>query len=702
MNCAKGGLRIKLQQQPFEVLVALLERPGEIVTHDELPQRIWPDDTCVDFDHGMRTAILKIRNALGDLAASPRFVETVPRQGYRFIPPGEDLLPGSESKEVNKRAFRFPGWVWALVSGMVLFIAAAMFWFPGTERPEPQGLLQAVPLTSHPDNEWMGSFSPDGSQVTYTRCDPGTWVLEGNCDLYVKHLGAEEPLRLTTYPCVDWRGAWSPDGRWIAFLRYPPAGMATYFLISPLGGTERKLVDTHPPGAHVPFFGNVISWSPDGKRIVVTRKDSPEEPLSLWFLSLEKGNQRRLTNPPPDILGDSNPAVSPNGRMIVFSRMEIFETRNLFLLELSDGFEPQGQPVRLTSRSSMYGCPVWTADGREIVFALEDSLRRMPVRIGHAGQAKRLPFARGEQPMHPAISRDGRRLAYSRASVSENIMRIELSAPGTATGTPVKFSSSTRHDLWPEYSPNGERIAFVTDRSGTQEVWTYRRDGSGFLRVASRTGSAMVLPTWSPEGERIAFASKVEEGWGTFLVDARGGIPRNLATIPPRAGWFGGLTICWSRDGKWIFVSSSRGSEMEIWKIPADGGQPVRITAGPGGFSAESHHEGELYYLKPFWQDHHSLWRLQLKDGTESKVLHSIFRGNYSVSKAGIYFIPGRDPEGNCCHVQFFEFATDRIRTVVDVEDTTFGMSVAPDEKSLLYTQRSDMVSDVMLVENFR
>ena len=81
----KGRVKIRLQDQPFRVLVLLLQRPGEVVTRDELRQQLWSDDTFVDFDHGLNTAINKIREALGDSASHPRFVETLPRRGYRFI-----------------------------------------------------------------------------------------------------------------------------------------------------------------------------------------------------------------------------------------------------------------------------------------------------------------------------------------------------------------------------------------------------------------------------------------------------------------------------------------------------------------------------------------------------------------------------------------------------------------------------------------
>lgn len=698
----KRGLKIRLQQQPFEVLVALLERPGEVVTRDELRERIWPEDTFVDFDHSLRTAILKIRRSLGDAADSPRFIETVPRQGYRFIPPGEAELIDGELEADHRLAFRLFRWDWAVLSMMVLFLVAVGIWHYSTRQPESNLQFRVVPLTSHPDNEWMGSFSPDGNQVTFTRCEPGTWILEGNCDLYVKQLYSEQALQLTTYPWLDWRGAWSPDGRWIAFLRYPPEGLATYFVISPLGGPERKLMDTVPPGAFVPFFGNVISWMPDGRRLVVTLKPSEEEPLCLTLVALETGEQRRLTSPPLDILGDSNPAVSPDGHLLVFSRMTLLDSGDLFLLKLSDGAEILAEPVRITSSPTMYGYPIWSDEGRAIIFTSPEGLWRMAVSEKGAGEAERIVLPEGQQLMHPAISGDGRYLAYSRANLSEDIVRLGLSAPGRAIGASKKFASSTRNDVWPEYSPDGERIAFVTDRSGRAEIWTCDAEDSNLLRVTSTAGPLIGKPAWSPDRGWIAFPSNPDGLWGVFVVSARGGVPRRLVTARPGEGWFGGFSVAWSDDGNWIYYCSGGTEGYGLWKVPSTGGEPVRLSKESEESWVNPVRSDEFYFLKPLWQDHHSLWKLRLMDGSESKVLDSVFRHNYSVGAAGVYFIAGREPEDNCYHVEFLEFASGQITRLTEVEDTSFGMSIAPDGGSLLYTQRSNMVSDVMLVENFR
>src|ERR1035438_1848953 len=150
----KQGRKVKLQEQPFELLLALLERPGEVLTREELEQRIWPDDTVVDFDRGINRAINRVRDALGDSAENPRFVETLPRRGYRFIAPVQELdladaelAPSGEGEGATREppagptsgARAFAGKRVLLAAAGAMALAAALFWNPGNWRDRLTG-----------------------------------------------------------------------------------------------------------------------------------------------------------------------------------------------------------------------------------------------------------------------------------------------------------------------------------------------------------------------------------------------------------------------------------------------------------------------------------------------------------------------------------------------------------------------------------
>ena len=179
----------------------------------------------------------------------------------------------------------------------------------------------------------------------------------------------------------------------------------------------------------------------------------------------------------------------------------------------------------------------------------------MRVSGGHAQRAERLPLL-VERATSPAISPDGQRLAFSQISGQDHIMRIELSEPGEAQGIPTRFASSTRSEMWPEYSQDGERIAFLSDRSGTFDIWTCGADGSNLLKITSYTGTFGSSLIWCPKGEHIAFPSIRDGAWNIVVINAQSGNFKCLTTGLTPFGWPSELTIGWSSDGKWIHFSS--------------------------------------------------------------------------------------------------------------------------------------------------
>jgi len=259
------------------MLVLLLKNAGDVVTREEICQELWPANTFVDFEHSLAAAVNKIREALGDAADNPRYIETLPKRGYRFIgkirpdAPVEmavagplqsvELVPVAAAKSNTgwKRIFGVMA-ATALVAAAVLFIGLARKPADSTLGSQP---ITAVPFTSYPGIEIAPSFSPEGSRIAFSWDDrarnrsgrPGY-------DLYVKALGSETVLRLTNHPS-DWiSSVWSPDGTQIAFHRLAADDNGIY-VVPAMGGPERRLIATHTPYD----VAAPLSWSPDGKWI---------------------------------------------------------------------------------------------------------------------------------------------------------------------------------------------------------------------------------------------------------------------------------------------------------------------------------------------------------------------------------------------------------------------------------------------------
>jgi len=238
----KCGVKLKLSGQPFQVLAILLERPGDVVSREELQKRIWLD-TFVDFDHNLNTAINKIREVLGDSAENPRFVATLPRRGYRFIgeieSPAQPVVPVEPNRrsEFHQSRRRIAAGVLAIA--VLATGALVVSRWPKRVSPQKPEVLTPLQFTAYLGQETAAAISPDGSRIAFAwNNDPGTW--EKGFDLYVKAIGSETLLRLTHQPS-DWiSSAWSPDGTQVAFHRL--AGADTGVYVAPaLGGPSESL-----------------------------------------------------------------------------------------------------------------------------------------------------------------------------------------------------------------------------------------------------------------------------------------------------------------------------------------------------------------------------------------------------------------------------------------------------------------------------
>ena len=610
----------------------------------------------------------------------------------------EELQEESDSRSLGikgadysgkPRSFSLLRWVTRVilaVAGISLAVAA-WFWFgrPGTAQPE--AALTVVPLTTYPGLEYSPTFSPDGKQIAFH------WNGEkqDNFDIYVKIIGSETQLQLTKNEAEDTSPAWSPDGRWIAFLRALPSRRAAVILISPLGGRERRLAEVHLPWA--PWFSLQPEWSNDSKSIIVADTGSPAGALSLSSIALDSAEKRRLTVP-PSFHDDSAPALSPDGRTLVFSRAHGFPSSELFLLSLSKGLIATDEPRRLTSVGSSAPWAGWISDGREVIFSSGYLDHRYLWKVAISGDRKPQRLGIGEVGNNVAVSRQGDRLAYTREISDPNIWRVGVLAGDRKDGQPERLISSTYLESNPGYSPDGRKIVFSSTRTGREEIWICDSDGSNPWPLTTTRAGGSGGPRWSPDGEQVAFDSNEDGENAIYVVRIDSRKPRRLTHHASL-----GFHPSWSRDGLWIYFRSDRTGSSEIWKIPAGGGEPSQVTRHGGYVAFESYDGRTLYYTKQY--DRSPLFSRPVGGGEETQLVDSVFRRAFTVTPHGIFFIANPDAEG--FSIRFLDFATLRVKRIVSIESPWLnGLSVSPDERWILYPKLDHKESDLMLVENFR
>jgi serine/threonine protein kinase len=582
-------------------------------------------------------------------------------------------------------------------SASVALLAALTVWQPW-RTPEPAEPLSARPLTTLPGIEQYPSLAPDGDHLVFV------WSGEkqDNQDLYVQRIGSGSPLRLTTDADNDYNPVWSPDGRWIAFLRsqpMAPTGIRRRELrvIPPLGGTERKVADIRSQDfLGGPMVNTVyLAWSSDSRALIVTDSPGEGQPDALFVVSLETGEKRQLTYARRPILADTSPAVSPDGRSLVFLRRATSAEGELQVLPLGDDLTASGEPRSLTTADLHADYPAWTPDGREVVFAARGGLWRVAV-SGRRAPA-RLPYI-GEDGMMPSLSRPQQpgqsvRMVYLRSLRDTNFWRLNTTAPGApASSAPVVAIASSQPEYHPAFSPDGRRVAFTSYRSGAAEIWVSDPDGSNALQLTTLGALDTNCPRWSPDAQLVVFSSMAEGEFDVYVVPAAGGRPRRLTTHP-------GIDLCpsFSRDGRWIYFGSNRSGDYRVWKMPAQGGEAVQVSADHGNRPIEGR-DGSLFYNSAATPA--SVWRVPAPGADPIRLLDGIEWFNFQPVDGGAYYIERAD---GAARLRYLNFAKGTSTTVAgNLGDVSAYLGATGDGRTILFTRVDTSIDDLMVVEGFR
>jgi Tol biopolymer transport system component/DNA-binding winged helix-turn-helix (wHTH) protein len=506
--------RASLPDQPLKVLLTLLEQPGELVTREELRQRLWPDNTFVDFEHGLNAAVKRLRDALGDSADSPEYIETLPRRGYRFVGPvegqvavadadrpstlGETLPPASPSTLENHVRLSTGAKV-VMAVGLLAAMAGMGLWIAGRrgsgQRVPTQSTLELTRLTFGPGVQTDVTWSPDGQRIAYAS------DRAGNFDIWVQPVGGGEPTQLTTSPDNDTHPAWAPDGSTIAFRSERDGGGV--FLVRALGGAARKLTT----------FGVHPAWTPDGRDIFIRGGESG---FARAYLVSPSGDQ-----PPREILTEFMGGGSwewmaphPDGRL---SMIGSHRTNGLGFYTVSrDGGDvtvvkpPQ---ALLASLSGEGHHPErrfrWSPRGDGLYIEVADnqiwSLWKVPVEPTTLQwlSAERLTTG-ADSARSPAISRDGTRIAFASHQTTTRASVFPFDAvAGRLEGEGRPVTDEDTLVLWPSLSRDGRSLLYSVQRIGTDRVDAMSTNlETGETSVLAHNGNQ---PIESPDRARHAY-----------------------------------------------------------------------------------------------------------------------------------------------------------------------------------------------------
>jgi len=538
----KNGVRLRLQEQPFLVLRKLLEGSGDLVSREDLHAAVWQADTFVDFDTSLNTAIKRLREALGDSADVPVFIETVPRRGYRFLAPVKILRNGNGAVPAVEASAPAP---MPATSGRktLPFLAAGIFFVVAvvavgvvlrTPRPEPHVL--------------------DTSQMTFGGMPKGNARVGGGFIYYNEDRGdgrvALMKIPLTggtpTFLDVSIPGMYltdiSSDGS--KLLLVAPTAMAK------VAGFPLKIMDTASGSLQGlnGIEGDDASFRPDGKLVYVDRQDT-------FFADEDGSHSKKLFSMDGYARGFR---FSPDGQRMRFSvnkkligRHELWETKadggGLHRV-LTDLKESDGDPC----------CGAWSADGRYYFFQMTLNgysriwAERQEGSFWSRGPSKAVPLT----SVPPNFYVEARSPDPSKLIVTTAEPRAELSRYDERSKQFVSvFEGISAGDV--EYSRDGKLVAYVRYPEGT--LWRAKSDGSEAWQL---TGPSLrvALPHWSPDGETIAFSgTRPGRPWNVFLISATGGPAQQVTD-----GKLQDLDPSWSPDGTKIAYAQQEQVGSEI------------------------------------------------------------------------------------------------------------------------------------------
>ena len=595
------GEQVEIRPRYFAILLFLLRNRGEVVTREAILDHVWTDAAVEEGN--VSQAIHQLRRMIDDPGREESWILTIPRRGYLFVldEKGEspDLLPDRSEVESVPTAeplppeesrslatYRPSRRVWLGLAALVLVLAFVLGSYLILRSS-----VRALQILSHStirSEELDPEFSPDGQFLAFS----GLGETGENADIYLKSVEQDRRVRLTTHPDADRSPTWSPDGRRVAFLRWSADDRerAKVMVVDPASGVEGVEEE-------VGRSRGALGWMPDGQRLIVNDL-APGDGVEgrgpgstvLFLLPLAPSARRQLTQlTKPGTPGtvDTMPRAARYRETIAFLRTAGGPRGEIYLLDL-----PSGRITQATQGNGAISFFRWGL--REGGFYLVSTRTGVP-RLWHFG----LPGMVTSFLMNDGLPRlvdqmpyelnqfttlsDPPLLAFAHQIRDRQVRVIDLAAPGGVNRARGCLLPGARGDEPPQFSPNGDRVAYLSTLSGKEAIWIANSDCTRQVRVRDFDSTRIGHLRWSPDGSRLVYEGLVGDRTEIWTVGIDGSVPLRLTVNDQEE-----RDPSWSRDGQSIYYVALVDGRETIRRLPAGGGESVLVVSSGGREPVES------------------------------------------------------------------------------------------------------------------
>lgn len=663
---------VVLRPKVAEVLQVLMTANGSLVSREELIESVWEGNQYVG-ERGVNDAIWQLRKVLDQDELAP-YIETIPKKGYRLP------INARTSIGTNGHSFLPIALTLAILTCLVI---GTLFWRPH-EPSNNQTSVQAlpIPLSTMPGNESSPKFSPDGRYVTYTHSP-----IQGGFELHLVDLKNQSspytPIILPTGGSAGF-GTFSGDSKEVMYFTQAAQGECDVRILSLITRQHRKAFECEL-GA---LTG--LDWSPDGRYAALGGHHVESSSILIRLHNLENNTSSWLTSPPnTGVANDLSMRFSPDGKQLAFVRSIGVSNADIFITDI------QGNLRKVTELGASIAGVDWL-DQDNLLFAHIESnksqLKKLNLNSGEITYA--LP---GEtDSAFPDYSITTNQLVYKKRSMAKKLQTIDLTPETNVARVRTMFSSPSMNH-YPNYSKQHQSLAFVSDRSGFDELWLMDASGQKLTQITSLQ-TQVFSPAWSPDGRYIAFTAspKPKTFKQIFIYEVATKKLRQITTndtdhAPPT----------WSADSKSLYYGVHEKDGFFLWHHPLNGA-PKKFMEQPAIYGFEHPLNDNFLYTE---MTTGGIWQHSRETGKSNRIIETNSRvdgSNWIVTPEGLYFVMrGEDNDV----VNFYDFETKSQETIIMLPKRSIAsfdtIAYIQDKNQLVFVQNIMQEADIYLVDNF-